>query len=55
MNLHTRLAALTDNISVLRQNRKGRIDWAKASISGKVISKYMIDCLMMGDGKCPWK
>lgn len=55
MNLHTRLAALTDNTSVLRQNRKGRIDWAKTSISGKVISKYMIDCLMMGDGKCPWK
>ena len=55
MNLHTRLTALTDNISVLRQNRKGRIDWAKASISGKVISKYMIDCLIMGDGKCPWK
>lgn len=55
MNLHTRLAALTDNISVLRQNRKGRIDWAKASISGKVISKYMIDCLIKGNGKCPWK
>lgn len=34
-----------DNIDEIRKNRDFRKRWAKEHISGKVVAKYMIDCL----------
>ena len=53
--LHSILVVLTDKINVIRENRQKRSEWSKTCISGKVISKYLIDCLTQGNCDCPWK
>lgn len=44
----------SDNIEMIRQNRDYRLRWAKQSISGSVIARYMIDCLTGDTVKRPW-
>lgn len=43
-----------DNIDDIRKDRQMRQDWASRCISGKVVAKYMIDCLTEKNAKRPW-
>ena len=43
------------HISEIRANRKFRQEWAKRCISGKVIARYMVDCLSGEKVDVPWK
>lgn len=48
------LKNVSENIDKIRADRKWRIKWAERCISGKVMAKYMIDCLMDGEPILPW-
>lgn len=43
------------NINTIRQNRLLRKQWAEEHISGKAISKYMVDCLSGQNVTPPWR
>lgn len=43
-----------DHITDIKKNRNYRRQWAENSISGSVVAKYMIDCLIHGKGAKPW-
>jgi glycosyltransferase involved in cell wall biosynthesis len=43
-----------NNIDVIRKQRLLRQEWAQKCISGKVIAKYMIDCISGVDVNRPW-
>lgn len=43
------------NIDIIRQNRLLRKEWAEEHISGKAISKYMVDCLNDQNVTPPWR
>lgn len=44
-----------DNITTIREQELQRKEWAENHIEGKVIAKYMIDCLQNKDFKIPWE
>lgn len=44
-----------EHIAEIRVNRKFRQEWAQQCISGKVIARYMIDCLMGEKVNRPWE
>ena len=56
---HTDLAKVMkdccSHISEIRANRKFRQEWAERCISGKVIARYMVDCLSGEKVDVPWK
>ena len=56
---HKQLAAIMhhccSHISAIRANRKFRQEWAERCISGKVIARYMVDCLLGEQVNVPWK
>ncbi len=39
------LKYVNDNIDIIRANRTNRANWAESHIGGKVVAKYMVDCL----------
>lgn len=53
-NLAIVLKDISCNISTIRFNRQYRIEWTKKCISGKSISKYLIDCLENNVVYYPW-
>jgi len=42
------------NIESVRADRKFRLEWAERCISGKVIARYMVDCLLGKNTGKPW-
>ena len=56
---HTDLAKVMkdccSHISEIRANRKFRQEWAERCISGEVIARYMVDCLLGEKVNVPWK
>ena len=56
---HKQLAAIMQHccshISEIRANRRFRQEWAERCISGKVIARYMVDCLLGEKVNVPWE
>lgn len=48
------LLYVADNINIIRDNRISRAQWAKTHISGAVVAKYMVDCLVGLDVQPPY-
>jgi glycosyltransferase involved in cell wall biosynthesis len=42
-------------IDSIRRGRAARLQWARRSISGKVVARYMVDCLADASVKQPWR
>ena len=49
------LSYVEQHITEIRQNRSFRQKWSEEHISGRVISKYMINCLNSEDVTPPWR
>ncbi len=48
------LQQCSERIAEIRADRQYRLDWAKRCISGKVIARYMVDCLSGNSVHKPW-
>ena len=48
------LQQCSEHIAEIRADRQFRLDWAKRCISGKVIARYMVDCLSGNSVHKPW-
>lgn len=52
--LRTKMQYCIDNITTLREQEIQRKEWATKCIDGKIIARYMIDCLHGKQTKAPW-